>query len=358
MNVEKALSSSPYIVSMEELFTPIRGTFRWTIDTAGAGLGADKFFYLPSEDVQKWNIQDYVFPALISQRYAKNFTFTKKDWETLKNGGKPCYVFLCHKPKDELPKNVKNYIEWGEKTPLVRPKKGEEPKTANQSLPARERQKNTKKYHGWYDLGDAVSVPLFSTYRAQYVHRFALLDFDVALDKDLFGLIPKVKITQKYVKAVLAYLNSDFTRLFIETQGRATGGGLIEFDLNMARKLPILDIRKLTGLQAEKLASLFDQLAAQTRILGGTDTLENIDKLSPVVKEIDDEVAKIIGMDQETVEATRALARSLMERRLARVIGAKPEAVKGPEEPRIRPPKKPKRAKKEDTSIPLDRFIR
>jgi hypothetical protein len=122
-SVENVLLKSPCIVQMNELFTPIRGTFRWTIDTAGAGLGADKFFYLTQEDVEKWNLQGYVHPALVSQRYAKNFIFRKKDWQVLKKKGKPCYVFLCQKPWDQLPENVKKYIEWGENTPLTKPKK-------------------------------------------------------------------------------------------------------------------------------------------------------------------------------------------------------------------------------------------
>jgi hypothetical protein len=356
-SIEAAFSGSPRIVALEELFTPIRGTFHWTIETAGAGLGADKFFYLPSEDVQKWALQEYVAPVLTTLRYAKNFTFAKVDWEALKKRGKPCYVFLCHKPKSELPQKVKKYIEWGEKTPLVRPRKGERPKTASQSLPSRERQKNIKEYNGWYDLGERVSVPVFSTYRAQYVHRYGLLDFDVALDKDIFGLIPKTKTTSQYVKAELAYLNSDFTRLFIETSGRATGGGLIEFDINVANDLLILDLRRLTESEAEKLASLFDKLSTHARKLGGADTLENIVKLDPIVTEIDYEVANIIGLSKEVVELTRTLARALMERRLARITEARPEAVKGEEEPRIRPPRKPGRTTEKDPSLPLDRFI-
>jgi methylase of polypeptide subunit release factors len=355
--VEKALLNSPLIVPLDELFTPIRGSFTWTIETGGAGLGADKFFYLTSEDVQKWGIQDYVYPVLVSQRYAKTFVFTKKDWEALKKAGKPCYVFLCHKPKDELPENVKGYIEWGEQTPLVRPKKGEKPKTADQSSSARERQRNIKKYFGWYDLGETVRVPLFFTYRAQYIHRFGLLDFDVSLDKDIFGLIPKVDIDQKYMKAVLAYLNSSFTRLYIETEGRSTGGGLIEFDLSKAKKLPTIDIRKLTQQQAESLAALFDKLALQARELGGADTMENINKLNPILEEIDYEVGKIIGVNEEITKATRTFTKALMERRFARIIEAKPEAVKGEEEPRLKPPKKPEKISAEDKTVQLDRFL-
>lgn len=83
-----------------------------------------------------------------------------------------------------------------------------------------------------------------------------------------------------------------------------------------------------------------------------------MEKILPVIAEIDKELAKILKLKANMAERIQNLAEILQERRISRAMEARPEAVKGEEEPRIRPPKKPKRAKKEDTSIPLDRFIR
>jgi hypothetical protein len=47
----------------------------------------------------------------------------------------------------------------------------------------------------------------------------------------------------------------------------------------------------------------------------------------------------------------------MADRRIARTLEAKPEAVKGEEEPRIRPPKKPEKISEEDKTVQLDRFM-
>jgi hypothetical protein len=181
----------------------------------------------------------------------------------------------------------------------------------------------------------------------------------MALDEGLVGFIPKETLNPSHLKALLAYLNSNFVRLFIETHGRATGGGLIELDVSVANTLPILDVRRLNDSQVKMLATLFDKLENETRRLGGADTLENIDKLAPIINEIDDEVAKIIKVPEEIVKATRNLARSLMERRLARVVEAEPETIRGEEKPRIKPPRKARRTVKEaELLTPLDKWLR
>lgn len=47
----------------------------------------------------------------------------------------------------------------------------------------------------------------------------------------------------------------------------------------------------------------------------------------------------------------------MAERRIARTLEAKPEAVKGEEEPRIRPPKKLEKEPSKEPTIPLDKFL-
>jgi len=181
----------------------------------------------------------------------------------------------------------------------------------------------------------------------------------MAFDDSLITLVPKPRtsIAQK-LEATLAYLNSDFSRFFAEGYGRPTGGGVIELDVNSVAKLPILNIDKLARKDVEKLSRLFKKLEIEARKTTGVDTLENLEITQTIVDEINAHVAKLLGLDKDFIQYLRSLVKILAERRISRITEARPEAIKGEEEPRIRPPKKPKRTKKEDMSIPLDRFIR
>lgn len=281
--LEKALLTLPLITRMEALFIPRYGNISGV--SARGGTGADKFFYLTKEDAQKWGLaKDYLYPLLISPRYSKYFTFLEKDWRKVNLENKPCYVFICHKPKSKLPKNIVSFIEWGETTPLVRVKEGEKPKTANQSTASKMREKN-KSFFGWFDLGEIIDANIFTMRRAQYFHRFVSTHMPIAFDDSLITLVAKNKtnLTQDKIDALLAYLNSDFTRFFIEIYGRSTGGGVIELDINSLARLPILNVNALEKEQLKKLSGLFKELELEARKTKGVDTQENLEYIQKII---------------------------------------------------------------------------
>ncbi|MEM4713146.1 MAG: N-6 DNA methylase [Candidatus Bathyarchaeia archaeon] len=355
--LEKALLTLPLITRMEALFIPRYGNISGV--SARGGTGADKFFYLTKEDAQKWGLtKDYFYPLLISPRYSKYFTFSEKDWRKVNLENKPCYVFICHKPKSKLPKNIVSFIEWGETTPLVRVKEGEKPKTANQSTASKMREKN-KSLFGWFDLGEIIDTNIFTMRRAQYFHRFISTHMPIAFDDSLITLVAKDKtnLTQDKIDALLAYLNSDFTRFFIEIYGRSTGGGVIELDINSLARLPILNVNALEKGQLKKLSELFKELELETRKTKGVDTQENLEYVQKIIDKIDSSIARVLGLEEKFVEHLRIIVKIMAERRIARTLEAKPEAVKGEEEPRIRPPKKLEKEPSKEPTVPLDKFL-
>jgi len=357
--IEKTIRASPFIISIKDVFEPRYGNILGV--SARGGTGADKFFYLTEKDALKWGLTGkYVHPLLSSPRYSKFFTFTSEDWRELKDKGKPCYAFVCHEPRGLLSKNVKEFIDWGKKEPLVRVKEGEEPKTANESTASIARERNRRNFYGWYDLGDVEFAPVHTSRRAQYYHRFVLSDLPIALDDSLITFIPKqkTKINEGLLKALLAFLNSDFSRFFIEIGGRTTGGGVIELDIKSAEKLPILNVEKLSQKQVQNLEEQFLRLESVTRKIGGADTQENLKKLQVIIENIDTIVDQALGLEKGFAAGLRRVTQVLSERRVSRTTEARPEAIKGEEVSIIKPPKKPKRAKKEDPSVALDRFIR
>jgi len=160
-------------IRMGELFEVSRGNTVWSVWAIKHGkrpdLGAKEFFYLDEEKVQQYGLKDYAYPALTSARYAKWFTFTKEDWEELKKKGAPCYFFMCHEPREKLPKNVLDYIRWGEiecRT-IIRGTRGGG-KICSQALACQAREKKKDLFYGWYDLGGVEKAPIMAIYQSQY----------------------------------------------------------------------------------------------------------------------------------------------------------------------------------------------
>jgi type I restriction-modification system DNA methylase subunit len=355
--IETAILNSPLTSLTSAVFEPRYGSILGV--TARGGTGADRFFYLSEQDVIKRDIPDvYLSPVLVRSRYSKSFTFTREDWNGLRDAGKLCYAFVCHKARNTLPKKVQEFIRWGEKTELVRVKADEEPKTAIQSMASMTRDKDKKHFFGWYDLGGTLKAPVFASRRAQYHHRFVLSkNPDLAIDDGFITFIPKEEMSELQLTTALASLNSDIGRFFVEILGRSTGGGVIELDDKSAGRIPILNCNKISGEQAGALSELFAKLEAETRQIGQAETQESLERLQSIVDDIDKKIAEIIGLKAALVERMKEIVKFFFERRVSRTEKASPESVKGEEEPRITPPKKIKKQQKVMADKQLTRWI-
>jgi len=354
-------------IPIGELFEPSRGNCFWSIWSIKHGkrpdVGAKDFFYLDESKVQQYGLRNYAYPALTSARYAKWFTFTKQDWEKLKKKGSPCYFFMCHKPREKLPKNVLNYIKWGETEcrTTIRGTRGGG-KICSQALACQAREKRKEIFYGWYDLGGVEKAPIMAIRYARYKHRFFRSDLNIVTYDNIMTFIPKKpkkpkKFNEIQLKALLAFLNSSFTQLFIESTGRVAGGvGPIALEAKQLQGMPLLDVDYCDEQNLKVLASLFDELEAEARKLGGAHTMENTEKLwDTVIEKIDMEITRILKLPKELAKTAKTLAKTMMKRRLQRAQEATPQAIKGEEEPRLKPPKKPEKPKEKIT--PLDNFL-
>lgn len=377
----KTLKENEKIVKLSEYFEPSFGNLKYLVlATQGTirgvrNIGGEEFFYLSEDDLKNYKIpKDYTYPLLSSSDYLEFFSFNKDDWERIRREGKECYIFLAHKPLNQLPEQVKRYIRLGEtEVRLKRKRKGEsEPRPVCESEASKARAKYRDYFYGWYDLGGVLEAPVYVTYGAQYWIRFNLAKFNVALDHRILSLLPKTDFAEDELKALLAFLNSSFSQLQAEIGGRSTGGGMIELDVKPLKEFLILDIKKLDEEEIKTLASLFDELEEKARELGnakdgenvfgtelareltGKDIREEKDGLfNTVIKEIDFKIAEILNIPN-IVDLARNLVLQLEMRRLARVE-AKPEALKGSEEFIVKLMKK-SRKKTSNSFMTLDKF--
>ena len=364
------LRQSPQVRRLSEYFEPSRGNIIWSAWAIRHGrrpdVGGEEFFYLTEDDAIREGIpQEFLYPLLPSSRYLKTFTFTQSDWEDFKNKGSECYLFLCHKQRDELPESIRNYIKKGEGPDAqirLRRRPGEdEGKPVSESSSSQTRSKHRDLFYGWYDLGGVVEAPIYATYGSQYWVRFVLAKYQCALDHRILALIPRqgVSFEEVELKALLAYLNSSFAQLQAEVMGRSTGGGMIELDVKPLSEFVILDVKSLPREDLEELARLFDELEAEARRLGGADAVENVfgselakdltgredvqegiqGLFNTVIKKIDEKVAAILEAEA-LIKRVRTLVVELARRRLAKAAEAKPGALKGSEELLHRPKRK------------------
>ena len=387
----EALKQSPLVKRLSEYFEPARGNTTWSVWAIRHGrrpdVGGEEFFYLTEASAKREGIPwEFLYPLLPSSRYLKTFTFTQRDWETLKKKGVECYLFLCHKRRNELPESVKKYVEKGEGPNAqirLRRRPGEaEGRPVSESLASQTRREHSDIFFDWYDLGGVIDVPIYVARGSQYWVRFVLAKYRCALDDRVLALIPRrgVQFDEVELKALLAYLNSSFTQLQAEVMGRSTGGGMIELDVRPLSDFLILDVKGLPREDVRRLATLFDELELEARKLGGVDRVESVfgselardlmggegvesriqGVFDTIIKEIDEAIAGILQVEA-LVEPIRAMIVELARRRLSRALGPRSEAIKGSEEPLYRKgerEKKGERAKRTTaSSIKLTDFM-
>jgi len=288
---------------------------------------------------------------------------------------------LCHKRREELPDPVRRYIKLGEGPNAqirLRRRPGESVgRPVSESQAAEARLSRRDLFLDWYDLGGVASAPIVASRYAQYWHRFALVKFEVACDDDIMALIPRgdVSLDEDEMGALLAYLNSSFAKLYIESRGRTTGGGALALEANILMDMPILDVKKLARSDVERLASLFDKLEGGARRLGGADEVENVfgsvlageltDKgsikpgveglFNTVIRDIDYEIAKMLGLEH-LVEYVRQMVLDMAKRRLSRAGEADVGSLKG-SEPAVAPkPARSRKSKKPSSKPPTARL--
>lgn len=363
---------SPLLTKMSDFFEVARGNLKWSFYALQNGArpdpGSSDFHYLTPSKVKDWSMTEIaypkskiedaiIWPAITSSRQPKTFIFEEKDWKKLARLDSRAYIFVGHKKRTKLPKAALEYVSWGEtecKTKIRGTRGGGRLASETDSAKSRTR---AKEFFGWYDLGGVRPALLFAIYQAWWKTRFVWCQFPLAMYHGLVSFIPKVKLNDLELKALLAYLNSSFTQQYVETNGRRSGGGIIGLEVNVAQDMPVLDTRKLSEEQIQSLAKNFDELEAETRKIGGATEKEQIHRLNPIIDKIDQTISELLGLTQKQTEEVQKNVKRLVERRVSSAGEAKPDSVKGNYQPRIKMPTKRKKQKDRHHSEPLDLYF-
>jgi Type I restriction-modification system methyltransferase subunit len=166
------LKQSELVVELSKYFEPSYGNILYLYLTSIGkvkgvrNVGGEDFFYLTEDKVRNYDIpQECLYPLLPSPRYLRFFTYTQKDWEGLRGESVERYLFLCRKPRSELPESVRRYVQLGEGPNAqirLRKRPGEpEGRPVSESQASQTRLSYRNVFIDWYDLGGVVEAPIY-----------------------------------------------------------------------------------------------------------------------------------------------------------------------------------------------------
>jgi methylase of polypeptide subunit release factors/chorismate mutase len=311
----------------------------------GIKTGANEFFYLTEDEIQKWDIERefWMHPLKKEEEvpvpeqvwkdkggeYFKESQYAKimKLEDVLRDDGYvywiPNYVIksprecksilidprnlkyrvlLIHKDKSQLRgTKVLKYIEWGE---------------LYQGFHKRPTCASRKR---WYEL-DIVDYPL--VWRSTYNTGFAIFlnKSKVAIDKVLYGISPYDK---DITKIILAIMNSSIISIFTELYGTVQlGEGALFTAVYEVEKIPIVAPSKLSKIQMQRLVEVINKLSSRKinsifEELGANSPEEvSLDKVKPDRRELDKIImCEILGLtEDEQLEVYKAVIQLVKER--------------------------------------------
>lgn len=375
--IVRAIEQHPLMIRAGEWFWVCEGNSIWSIwamqNGKRPGLSPQEFFFFNNSKIREWGIpQEYLVSAITDARWIESFTFTDMDWKRLRSMNKNVFIFLCHKPRDQLPKQVLEYLKWGEpicpycgskliniqvdeegfftckkghKIPKelkcitrLRHERGGERRggiIASESYTSKARKKQGyPPFYDWYDLGGYIPTLIMAIYQAFYHPQFFLCTIPVITYHAIIVFIPKIKIEtgsmridpeeykqhipgikqniildEREIKAILAYMISTFNWIWIEQNGRRTGGGIIALEpKKVAEKMPIINVKAIDRNDVEELAELFDELEKQARKI-----LQMLSRSKKVRKSSGEEVN---GPELELVKQLRPIFKKIDEKTL------------------------------------------
>lgn len=246
----------------------------------GVVTGLNEFFVLSEVERERARIDSLTCPIVTRSGHLKGATFSKNDWDGLRNANQPAY--LLHIPPasvERLSAEVRDYIQTGE----------------------------SRNYHAgykcrirkhWYSV-PSVWIP--DAFMLRQIHRHPKLALNES-GATCTDTIHRVRFFAKVDggRVVAAALNS-LTFAFSEILGRSYGGGVLELEPREAEQLPI----PLAGADQLNLQQLHERLQ--------NDAVESVlDVTDPIL------LQDGLGLSESEVAMLRGIWVKLRDRRLNR----------------------------------------
>jgi len=228
----------------------------------GIATGNNDFFCLSenektgSRNGHGWEIDEKHLSKLVrNSGSVPHYCYTEEDWERQLDNGDEVWL-LYH--LNEWEWNLKDtgiwrYLEYGK-----------DEMEAHQSYLAENRDP-------WYLVDRRKPAPVLYTYMSRGRSRFILNETAFGDDEgarnlnNLLCIYPDDELSKKQVKALLAYLNSDFADVLLRRNGRTYSTGMDKIEPSELGDVPVLDPQTLRLEMTGILAEAFDSLCEASR---------------------------------------------------------------------------------------------
>jgi adenine-specific DNA-methyltransferase len=183
----------------------------------GIVTGANSFFLVPDETVEKYGLKRWAYPMFGRSSHAPGIIYDRKNHEDNRKSGLPTnFLWFDSERIENFPKSVREYIKKGEM----------------EDLPKRYK---CRIREPWYTVPSVYASPIGMLKRCHDFPRLILNEI-MAFTTDTAYRIRTDKVEES--KLVFSFINS-LTALYAELEGRHYGGGVLEMVPSEIEKLLI-----------------------------------------------------------------------------------------------------------------------
>jgi hypothetical protein len=218
-------------------------------DVADVGIGyvtgANGFFHLADQDARRWGIPDeFLRPAVCKGRSLTGIRFTRGDWHDALRRGEAAFLLLVDPHRRELPAGVRHYLDHGEGLGV------------HNAFKCRTRSP-------WFSVPHVYQPDALLTYMSGSSPRLVSNDAGVVAPNNLHVLRihPQLSLSSH---ALAALWQTSLTRLSVEIEGHALGGGMLKLEPTEAGNSLIVTSSAGNG-KLESLARELDTLLREGR---------------------------------------------------------------------------------------------
>lgn len=240
----------------------------------GIATGANDFFCLSDREVKEWGISEEYRVKLIRRTNGLAYELREEDWEEWRDSGAEVWLLYCHDDENELIERpdiddqaVEKYLSKGEK------------EGADEGY-------LVEKRNPWYRVEKRDPPPILVTYMSKSGFRFIKNEAKVVSLNNLHNVtFPDKDYSEREIKALLAYLNSDIVNKIVERSGREYAEGLHKVEPSELEHIPVIDPKEMHGDDVITLARYFEDITDVART-GEVPLQEAIDELNEKVADI------------------------------------------------------------------------
>jgi adenine-specific DNA methylase len=247
--------------------------------------GANEFFHLSYDDAKRWKIpESYLRPAVRRGRALAGLRFCERDWKNASELGEAGFLLLIESQND-LPEGVLKYVKRGETEGV------------NRSYKCRSRSP-------WFCVPHVYQPDGFLTYMSGSLPLLVANDACVVAPNSLHILRLHGQ-SPMTCDAIAASWQTSLTRLSVEIEGHAMGGGMLKIEPSEAERV-LVAISKGSTRRLDKLARELDVL-----VRAGDQKIAQMQADKAILK-------NIIGLTKRDSDLLRSAADDLRTRRYSR----------------------------------------